>query len=116
MKEHILRTDSSALKSILTPLGPGRLKRLEAAQLYLHEKTRSGELRVETVLGTLNPAGAMTNFIDNKTLEIHFEKLGLVISECMPDAIVGIRKDVHAERQVAGVVRLHLEQCEAAGS
>lgn len=53
-REKILWADSSACKSFLTRLGPGRLKRLEAAQLRLQEKTWAGEVRMKAILRTHN--------------------------------------------------------------
>lgn len=45
--------------------------------IVVARETRTGELRVTRFLGTLNPADAMTKFIDyTTTLEKHFEKLG----------------------------------------
>lgn len=47
VKEIIMWTDSWMCRSILSRIGLGRVKHLEALHLYLHEKTRSGELSVK---------------------------------------------------------------------
>lgn len=91
VKEDILWTDSSVCKYILTRLGLGRSMHLEAPpQLYLQEKTRSAEVRLKMILGTLKPADVMAQSMDYAALERYFEKLGLLISECIPDTEVGI--------------------------
>lgn len=46
-------------KSVFTRLGPGCLNRSDAAQLYLQEKTGSGDVEVRRGW-TLGPADVMT--------------------------------------------------------
>lgn len=116
VKARNLCTDRSICNSILIRVGPGRLKHLDASQLCLQEKTRSGELLVNNVLGTSNPTDAIAKFADSMTLERDFEKMGLLHKNCTLGGEVRVQRAGHPERAVAEVGRLHPGLRDAAGS
>ena len=47
-----LWTDSSAGNEAMSRIGPGKLKHIEAATLYIQEKVKNKEVSVHKVIGT----------------------------------------------------------------
>jgi len=58
-----LGTDSSAAKSFVSRRGLGRMRHLEIRDLWLQKEVQDGNLLVEKILGTENPADLMTKVL-----------------------------------------------------
>ena len=70
-------TDSAANRAILSRLGPGKLKHIEAEYLYIQEKVKSKKLQLSKV-GTLdNCSDVLTKHASKDALGRHSGRLGL---------------------------------------
>ena len=69
----IIATDSSAAQGITSRLGAGRVRHLEAKELWIQEKARSNEILVKKIGTDGNRADLMTKFLDG---ERHHTLLG----------------------------------------
>ena len=58
-----LRADSAAAIGICNRTGIGRVRHLAVGQLWIQERIRSGGLALRKVLGTENPADALTKHL-----------------------------------------------------
>ena len=58
-----LGTDSSAAKSFVNRRGLGRMRHLQIRDLWLQKEVRDGNLLVDKVAGTKNPADLMTKVL-----------------------------------------------------
>ena len=64
-------TDSSVAKSFVSTRGLGNMRHVEVKLLWLQERVRLGEIKVEKVGGTVNVADALTKYQSaNKLLEL----------------------------------------------
>ena len=58
------RTDSSAAKGICGRLGTGKVRHLEARHLWLQQKTRNKEVRIDKIGTETNVADLQTKYLD----------------------------------------------------
>ena len=72
-----LHSDSTAAIGVCRRRGLGKIRHLAVADLWLQDKVRSGDLTVHKVLGTDNPADAMTKFVDRITLETALQRMSI---------------------------------------
>ena len=63
--------DSSAALAVAARRGSGKLRHINVGLLWVQEKNRQKELRFEKVLGTENPADAMTKGVKREVLDKH---------------------------------------------
>ena len=61
--------DSSAAIGVTQRRGNGKLRHVRVGLLWIQEKVESGELSVTKVLGTNNPADAMTKYLSGKRIQ-----------------------------------------------
>ena len=88
----ILGTDSSAAKSFVARRGLGKMRHIEVRDLWLQEEVRKGDVVVEKILGTDNPADLMTKFLHMKEIEHRLGEMGMVL----------VRSEVKKGREVKG--------------
>ena len=81
-------TDSSAAKSFVSKRGLGRMRHLELRDLWLQKEVGEGKAVVRKVLGTRNPADAMTKFLRRAELQERLSMLGLDL-ECQDPTCEG---------------------------
>ena len=62
-------------------LGIGKIRHLDTSLLWIQNKVRSGEVQMAKVLGTDNPADALTKNLLGPDLRKHVQKMGLVLEE-----------------------------------
>ena len=72
-----IRTDSSAGKGILSRQGCGKVKHLEARQMWLQQKVLDKEVKIVKVPRNDNPSDTCTHYWSNNDGEIHFRMLGI---------------------------------------
>eukprot|EP00969_Alexandrium_andersonii_P260382 11511999-Alexandrium_andersonii.AAC.1 len=58
-----LGTDSSAAKGVASRKGLGKVRHIEACQLWLQEKVQEGRIGLMKVKGTENPADILTKHV-----------------------------------------------------
>jgi len=69
--------DSSAAAGTLSRQGSGKIKHLEAKQLWLQEKIRVGRVKYKKIPRAINSADAMTHYWTNADGEKHFRRMNL---------------------------------------
>ena len=70
MKAEItLSTDSSATKSLGSRRGTGRIRHLETKWLWLQIEVAEGRIKLEKVVGDLNPADLLTKYKNAAEIE-----------------------------------------------
>ena len=73
-------TDSSAAKGILQRRGSGKVKHLEAKQLWVQELVAKNKMVCRKIPRNENPSDAMTHHWSGIDGQEHFKKMGLVCS------------------------------------
>jgi hypothetical protein len=71
-----LYVDSSAAMGVVNRRGNGRLRHVRVGMLWIQEKVEEGDLKVSKVLGTENPADAMTKYLPASKMEGYMDKMG----------------------------------------
>ena len=79
-----LYTDSSAAKSFVSRRGLGRMRHLELRHLWIQREVGLGNLLVEKVAGTENPADVLTKFLSRREIQARLERLGLSLAWRQP--------------------------------
>ena len=77
----IVKTDSSAANGITHRRGCGKVKHLEARQLWIQELVMDKKIFVQKVPRELNPSDALTHHWSAKDAGKHFEAIG--VSKCV---------------------------------
>ena len=72
-----IRTDSSSAKSILSREGCGKVKHLEARQLWMQEKVRNKDILIEKVPIARNPSDVLTHAWTGPEGAAHFPNIGM---------------------------------------
>ena len=75
----VLGTDSSAAKGFVSRRGLGRMRHIEARDLWLQEEVRKGKVVVEKVRCEENPADLMTKFLTRKEVEERLSRMGVQV-------------------------------------
>ena len=75
--EILIRTDASAAIGICRRRGLGKIRHLATADLWVQDRLRAGDFRIEKVAGSDNPADILTKHIDRPLLRKHLLQLGL---------------------------------------
>ena len=73
----VVHSDASAAIGIANRRGSGKIRHIEVHQLWLQEKVARGEMQVEKVLGTKNPADALTKYVTGNQLREHNRRVDL---------------------------------------
>jgi len=81
-------TDSSAAKGIVSRVGCGKVKHLEARQLWVQEVVKQKRLQVRKVPREINISDALTHHWSSVDGSRHFSKAGLVWKPDGPQAAV----------------------------
>ena len=75
VKEARVYVDSSAAIGITQRKGAGKLRHVKVGMLWIQERVEEGELQVAKVLGTENPADAMTKNLSGGKIEQLMQKM-----------------------------------------
>ena len=73
--------DSSAAIGMVSRRGNGKMRHVKVGMLWIQEKVESGELAVEKVAGTRNPADMMTKNVPGAKVVEYMEDLGQTFVE-----------------------------------
>ena len=75
-REARVYVDSSAAIGITQRRGNGKLRHVKVGMLWIQEKVENGELNITKVLGTENPADAMTKHLLGRKIQALMQKIG----------------------------------------
>ena len=73
-----IRSDSSAAIGITSRQGLGKLRHINVQYLWVQEKIKSNELKLDKVAGVDNPADLFTKYLDAETILKHLTCMNLV--------------------------------------
>ena len=76
-----IHTDATAAIGICRRRGLGRIRHLSVADLWVQDKVRTGEFRLQKIAGTNNPADILTKHIDAPTLAKHMLNMSLAYED-----------------------------------
>ena len=68
--------DSSAAIGVIGRKGNGKLRHVKVGMMWIQEKVEEGEIHIEKVLGTENPADLMTKYLPAGKVDKYMTKLG----------------------------------------
>ena len=87
----VIYSDATAAIGIARRKGMGKIRHLDVSDLWVQDKVRSGAMDLRKVLGTENPADALTKYVDAGTLDKCMKAMGLELregrSEAAPEAM-----------------------------
>ena len=66
-----VHTDASAAKAIASRKGLGKVRHIEVNQLWIQDKVGSGDIEIHKIAGTVNPADALTKYVDADIIRRH---------------------------------------------
>ena len=72
-----VHSDASAAIGIARRRGLGKLRHLDCEDLWIQHKIRSQEVDLVKVLGTSNPADALTKHLDRKAMEAALRRMNV---------------------------------------
>ena len=85
-----LLSDATAALGISRRLGVGKIRHLDTSLLWIQQRLRDKDLSAAKILGTDNPADAVTKHVDYATLLKHMTRRGLVYESGRADSAPAI--------------------------
>jgi len=76
-----IRIDANAAKGIATREGLGKVRHIEANQVWIQDRVARGDLVIEKVNGKENIADILTKHVDAEDIRVHMHRTGQVIAE-----------------------------------
>ena len=73
----LIRTDATAAIGICRRRGLGKVRHLATADLWVQDRLRAGDFRLEKVAGADNPSDILTKHVERPLLLRHLKTLGL---------------------------------------
>ena len=70
-----LYVDSEAAIGVVNRRGNGKLRHVRVGMLWIQERVEEGGLAISKVLGTENPADAMTKYLPGTKMEVYMERM-----------------------------------------
>ena len=80
----LVKTDATAAIGITRRRGLGKIRHLATADLWVQDRLRSGDFKLQKAPGAENMADILTKHVDRPTLLRHLDALGLVKEEGRP--------------------------------
>ncbi len=74
--EATLLVDSSAALGIAERSGAGKIRHLDTGMLWIQQKQRRGDIQLEKVPGSNNPADMWTKNVDHEVRNRHMTRIG----------------------------------------
>ena len=72
----LVHTDAEAAKGIASRMGLGKTRHIDVHYLWVQERVRSGDLVLQKVKGTENPADLMTKHLSAPEIHKYMSKIG----------------------------------------
>ena len=83
----VISTDSSSAKSFASRRGLGKMRHIEAKELWLHAAVRRGRIQLKKVDGTASPADLFAKYLSNPEIDKHLCTMNLRrIQVCKDDS------------------------------
>ena len=76
-----IKSDATAAIAISRRPGLGKVRHLATADLWVQDRVRKNDFRLEKILGAENPADMLTKHVDRALMGKHMAKLGLFFEE-----------------------------------
>ena len=76
-----VHSDATAAIGIAKRRGLGKVRHLHTTDLWIQERIRRGDVALLKVLGTENPADALTKYLDPASMAKALEKMNVVFME-----------------------------------
>ena len=73
-----VRSDATAALGMSRRMGIGKVRHLDTSLLWIQQKVKDHDLKVEKVPGPDNPADCLTKYVDHTTMARHLSTMGLV--------------------------------------
>ena len=100
-------TDAAAERGLALRIGSGAIKHMERKKIYLQQKEKIRELRIEKIRGTVNPTDLMTRHLDEKRLVMLCDLLNIKHISGRPNSAPKLTMDAeyisHALRALAAM-------------
>ena len=77
----VLGTDSEAAKSFVSRRGLGKMRHIEVRDLWLQKEVLKGNVKVEKIPGTENPADLMTKYLGTQDIRRRLKGMNLELAE-----------------------------------
>ena len=75
-----IKSDATAAIAIASRRGLRNVRHIDVCQLWLQEKVRTGEVRVQKVGTNENLADALTKFVSRESIDMHMKGTGQMIT------------------------------------
>ena len=70
-------SDATAAIGIARRKGIGKIRHLDATDLWIQDVIRSGRISLDKVLGASNPADILTKYVEKRALDMALPKMNL---------------------------------------
>ena len=90
-----VRSDATAALGIARRLGIGKIRHLDTSLLWIQQKIKCNDLKVDKMLGADNPADCLTKFIDQATMNKHLATMNLEYEEGRATSAPELAPDVN---------------------
>ena len=70
-----LYVDSEAAIGVVNRWGNGKLRHVRVGMLWIQERVEEGGMAISKVLGTENPADAMTKYLPGTKMEVYMDRM-----------------------------------------
>ena len=87
-----LFVDSSAAIGIANRKGNGKLRHVKVGMMWIQEKVEEGDIAIQKVLGTENPADLMTKYLPASKIDKYMAMLGQQSREGRADKSIKVAK------------------------
>ena len=91
--ETIMRSDASAAIGICHRLGLGKVRHLSVADLWIQQRVRSGELKIEKLCGEKNTSDLLTKALDRPRIDKLSHAIGIALPENYKDEVGEVSND-----------------------
>ena len=88
-----MRSDATAAIGISQRLGLGKVRHLSVADLWIQQRVRLGELRIEKLCGEENTSDMLTKALDRPRIDKLSRAIGITVPEGCQDETVEVIND-----------------------
>ena len=79
-----MRTDATAAIGIARRKGLGKIRHLDATDLWIQDRIRSGAIKLSKVPGTENMADVLTKYVKKKAMDAALRRMNLFTATGRP--------------------------------
>ena len=89
----VMRSDATAAIGISQRLGLGKVRHLPVADLWIQQRVRLGEIRIEKLCGEENTSDMLAKPLDRPRIDKLSRAIGIMVPEGCQDETVQVIKD-----------------------